>query len=68
MNGSAGSATLLTTIVPVDPIYATFDVDEATLLRVARNARDPDYPRPRIDMQLANETGFPHHGQDRLSR
>lgn len=63
VNGSAGSATLLTTIVPVDPIYATFDVDEATLLRVARNARDPNYPRPQIDMQLANETGFPHHGQ-----
>lgn len=63
VNGSMGNATLLTTIVPVDPIYATFDIDEATLLRVARNARDPDYPRPPADMQLANEAGFPHHGQ-----
>src|SRR5215469_4107541 len=44
--GGAGNATLLTTVVPIDPIYAYFDVDEAIYLRVARRARDPDSPRP----------------------
>lgn len=63
VNASAGNATLLTTIVPIDPIYATFDVDEPTFLSVARKARDPNRTPPPVDMQLANETGFPHHGQ-----
>lgn len=63
VNGNAGSATLLTTIVPIDPIYATFDIDEPTYLRVAQRARDPNYQLPPVDMQLANETGFPHRGR-----
>lgn len=61
--GGGGNATLLTTIVPIDPIYAYFDVDEATYLRVAKNARDPNYEKPPVDMQLATETGFPHRGR-----
>lgn len=63
VNGSTGNPTLLTTIVPIDPIYAYFDVDEATYLRVAKKARDPDYEKPPVDIQLANERGFPHRGQ-----
>jgi RND family efflux transporter MFP subunit len=63
VNASAGNATLLTTIVPIDPIYATFDVDEATYLRVAPRARDPNHPKPPVELQLANETGFPHVGR-----
>jgi membrane fusion protein, multidrug efflux system len=59
--------TLLTTIVSVDPIYADFDVDERTVLRVrqliregkARSARDSEIP---VLLELANEQGFPHHG------
>jgi RND family efflux transporter MFP subunit len=61
--GGAGNATLLTTIVPIDPIYAYFDVDEATYLYVARRARDPDREHPPAEMQLTNETGFPHRGR-----
>jgi RND family efflux transporter MFP subunit len=61
--GGAGSATLLTSIVPIDPIYAYFDVDEAIYLRVARRARDPDSPPPTVEMRLANETGFLHRGR-----
>lgn len=63
VNASAGSPTLLTTIVPIDPIYAYFDVDEATFLRVAQKARDPNRTPPPVDMQLANQRGFPHHGR-----
>lgn len=63
VNGSAGGATLLTTIVPIDPIYAAFDPDESIYLRVARRARDPNHEPPTVEMQLANETGFPHRGR-----
>ncbi|HVA45863.1 MAG TPA: efflux RND transporter periplasmic adaptor subunit [Pirellulales bacterium] len=63
VNGTAGNATLLTTIVPVDPIYAAFDVDEPTMLRVGARARDPNRTPPVVEMQLANETGFPHRGR-----
>lgn len=63
VNASAGSPTLLTTIVPIDPIYAYFDVDEAIFLRVAHRVRDPNRTLSPVDMQLANESGYPHHGQ-----
>ena len=36
VQGSEGSATLLTSIVTLDPIYIYFDVDEATYLRNSR--------------------------------
>src|SRR5205823_14806796 len=36
VQGSEGSATLLTSIVTLDPIYVYFDVDEATYLRNSR--------------------------------
>ncbi len=57
------TATLLTTVVTLDPIYAYFDGDEQTYLkylartRVAgRDAHEPVY------IGLANEEGFPHKG------
>src|SRR5438876_2568301 len=34
LSGEQGGGTLLTTIVSVDPMYANFDVDEHTVLRV----------------------------------
>jgi RND family efflux transporter MFP subunit len=66
-SGDQGGGTLLTTIVSVDPIYAYFDVDERTVLRVrqliregkAKSARDVDLP---VWLGLANEDGFPHQG------
>lgn len=62
VNSSAGSATLLTTIVPLDPIYAYFDVDEPTLLQYTRNGSEGDRPQIPVEMQLADEGGFPHQG------
>jgi RND family efflux transporter MFP subunit len=66
-SGDQGGGTLLTTIVSVDPMYAYFDVDEHTVLRVrrliregkAKSARDGEMP---VQLGLANEDGFPHQG------
>jgi multidrug efflux system membrane fusion protein len=59
--------TLLTTIVSEDPIYAYFDVDELTMLRVQELVRQGKIrPRERgkfpVFLGLANEDGFPHEG------
>ena len=67
VNGGVGQATLLTTIVSIDPIYCYCDVDEHSILKYqdlsrqkkrvsARDARIP------VFMALENETGFPHEG------
>ena len=66
-SGDQGGGTLLTTIVSVDPMYAYFDVDERTVLRVrqliregkAKSARDVDWP---VSLGLATDDGFPHQG------
>jgi RND family efflux transporter MFP subunit len=66
-SGDQGGGTLLTTIVSVDPMYAYFDVDEHTVLRVrqliregkARSARDGEVL---VSLGLANEDGYPHRG------
>ena len=66
-SGDQSGGTLLTTIVSVDPMYAYFDVDERTVLRVrqliregkAKSARDAEWP---VSLGLANEEGFPHQG------
>jgi RND family efflux transporter MFP subunit len=65
--GDQGGGTLLTTLVSVDPMYANFDVDEHTVLRVRQLIREGKSDSPRdggfpVAMELANETGFPHHG------
>src|SRR5271166_1047977 len=61
--------TLLTTIVSLDPMYAYFDVDEPTLLRVRKainegkmKARRASGLRVPVFMGLQNEAGFPHEG------
>jgi multidrug efflux system membrane fusion protein len=60
--------TLLTTVVSVEPMYAYFDVDERTLLRVRTlinqgkikpRAQGTDLP---VLMGLEGEPGFPHQG------
>src|SRR5262245_14955966 len=59
--------TVLTTIVSLDPMYATFDVDERTLLRLRRmvqagkikSAREYKLP---IFLGLIDEEGYPHEG------
>jgi multidrug efflux system membrane fusion protein len=63
-----GEATLMTTVVSLDPIYAVFDVDEATFLRYGNlategkraNARQTGLP---LQMALGAEQQFPHQGK-----
>ena len=60
--------TLLTTVVSLDPMYAYFDMDEPTLLRVRRAInegrikRRPDGANIPVLMGLQGEDGFPHQG------
>jgi RND family efflux transporter MFP subunit len=66
-SGDQGGGTLLTTIVSVDPMYAYFDVDEHTALRVRQLVREGKADSPRdggypVFLGLANEEGFPHRG------
>jgi RND family efflux transporter MFP subunit len=65
--GDQGGGTLLTTIVSVDPMYAYFDVDEHTALRVRKLVREGKSDSPRdggypVSLGLANEDGHPHAG------
>jgi membrane fusion protein, multidrug efflux system len=63
-----GEATLLTTVVSLDPVYAYFDADEQIYLRYTTDAgkggrsRGQSIQRP-IHMALANEEGFPREGR-----
>jgi RND family efflux transporter MFP subunit len=67
-SGDQGGGTLLTTIVSVDPVYAYFDVDEHTVLRVRQMVREGKADSPReggvvpVLLGLANEDGYPHQG------
>src|SRR6516165_9405866 len=65
--GDQAGGTLLTTIVSVDPMYAYFDVDEHTALRVRQLVREGRSDSPRdgrypVSLGLANEEGYPHQG------
>jgi RND family efflux transporter MFP subunit len=67
VSGVAGAATVLTTIVSVDPVYVSADVDENSLLKFNAlaqaqklgGANDGKVP---VDLQLADEDAFPHRG------
>jgi multidrug efflux system membrane fusion protein len=61
------TATLLTTVVSLDPIYVYFEGDEQTYLKYVDLAREGSRPSSRdhrnpIYLGLANEDGFPHQG------
>src|SRR5262249_34825008 len=65
--GDLTGGTLLTTIVSVDPIYAYFNVDERTVLRVKRliakgQAKSAYHAPIPVWLGLANEVGHPHRG------
>ena len=63
VSSGPGEATLLTTLVSLDPIYASFDADEQTFLRFAGGAgAGRQSPRP-IRMSLATERDFPRLGR-----
>jgi RND family efflux transporter MFP subunit len=67
VSGVAGDASLLTTIVSVDPVYVYADIDEGAylkfsdLVRAKKLGNDNDGKIP-VQMELADETGFPHTG------
>jgi len=64
---SGAGATLLTTVVSLDPLYCYGDADERAILKYIRlskegkriSARDEQIP---AEMSLADEVGFPHKG------
>jgi multidrug efflux system membrane fusion protein len=55
------SSVVLTSIVSVNPVYVSFDGDEATFLGLGAAARQGS-KGVKIQMGLANETGYPHEG------
>ena len=68
VSSGPGEATLLTTVVSLDPVYAYFDADEQIFLKYAagrggprptNRARSTDLP---IRMALSSDEGFPHVG------
>ncbi|MBM0103999.1 efflux RND transporter periplasmic adaptor subunit [Steroidobacter sp. S1-65] len=68
VTGGSTQATLLTTVVSIDPIYVTFEGDEQVYLKYTELARRGDRPSSRdaanpVLMALANEQGFPHEGR-----
>jgi RND family efflux transporter MFP subunit len=67
INGGSAQATLLTTIVSLDPIYCYFDADERAYLKYVRLAQAGQRPSSRevqnpVALALTDETGFPHQG------
>jgi multidrug efflux system membrane fusion protein len=67
INSGQGISTLLTTIVSVDPIYCYFDADERQILKYQKLAREGKQENMQggkvaCELELANETGFPHKG------
>jgi multidrug efflux system membrane fusion protein len=68
VSSGPGEATLLTTVVSLDPMYASFDADEQTFLRYVNLAREGRRPSARqrglpIRLALGNESDFPREGQ-----
>lgn len=67
IRGGSADATVLTTLVSVDPIYFYFTADERAVLRDTRWTAAGDRPSTRertthAFLQLADEEGFPHEG------
>ncbi len=67
-NLAKSDETLLTTIVSLDPMYAYFDVDERTWLRLLRLVREEkvkslDDEAVEVKLALADEDNFPHTGK-----
>jgi RND family efflux transporter MFP subunit len=67
VTGGSNAATLLTTVVSLDPMYVTFEGDEQIYLkynelsRRGERASSRDAKNP-VLMGLANEDGYPHSG------
>lgn len=57
---TGASAPVLTTVVSISPIYASFDVDEQTYLRYLGGESRGDVP---VFLGLANESGYSREGK-----
>ncbi|HTL71858.1 MAG TPA: efflux RND transporter periplasmic adaptor subunit [bacterium] len=67
VSGNASAASLLTTVVSVDPIYVYASIDEDSLLKFnnlveAKKLGDTGGGKVPVDLQLADESSFEHHG------
>jgi membrane fusion protein, multidrug efflux system len=67
VNGNQGQATLLTTIVSVDPVYCYVDADERSVLKyqqLTREGKNLNLRNGKVvcELELADETDFPHKG------
>jgi RND family efflux transporter MFP subunit len=65
--GDTSSSGVLTTVVSLDPMYVYYNVDERGLLGYQEMLRSGKLPYTQdgkvpVEMQLANETGYPHKG------
>jgi multidrug efflux system membrane fusion protein len=68
VSSGPGEATLLTTLVSIDPIHAHFDADESIFLKYVELARQGRRQNARaarqpIAMALAGESGYPRQGE-----
>jgi multidrug efflux system membrane fusion protein len=62
------ATTLLATLVSMDPVYVSFDGNERVYLKYQQLARagaakNPGDARSPVDVGLASEEGYPHHGE-----
>lgn len=67
VSGQAGAATLLTTLVSVDPVHVYVDLDENAFLRYQSQSKAGKLPldavgKVPVGLQLADETGYAHQG------
>jgi RND family efflux transporter MFP subunit len=67
VSGGPNTTSLLTTLVSVNPVYVYADIDEGSLLKFnalvqAREIETNGDGQTPIELQLADETGFPHRG------
>jgi RND family efflux transporter MFP subunit len=66
VSGAPGNATVLATIVSVGDAYVYADLDESTLLKFNRLLRENrialENGRVPVEMQLADESGYPRRG------
>ena len=68
VTGGQSGATLLTTLVKLDPVYFVFEASESDYIRYARlhaqggRMSSRSAPNP-VRVQLADESGWPHQGR-----
>lgn len=68
VTGGTQGATLLTTIVELDPIYCEIEADERSVLKYREMHKTGErtsamFARIPAEMELLNQTGWPNHGE-----